>query len=138
MEDMVKAARTLDQNWHMFAGPQRSGQCHNIRVVEGQPIEEINAFQNKSKKQGKLSPEERKCRIDNNLCLYCGKAGHQACECQAPLNKFPKPPIRHIETIPEEDKQVDKPDAEINVLDSNQFALLATIDSEEMNVSSDF
>jgi hypothetical protein len=81
IEDMVKAARTLDQNWHMFAGPQRSGQCCNIRAVEGQPTEEINAFQNKSKKQGKLSPEERKCHIDNNLCLYCEKPRHRATEC---------------------------------------------------------
>ena len=28
-----------------------------------------------------LTPEERKRRYDNNLCLYCGKAGHRAGDC---------------------------------------------------------
>jgi hypothetical protein len=81
IEDMVKAARTLDYNWHMFAGPQRSSQCCNIRAVKGQPTKEINTFQNKLKKWGKLSPEERKHCIDNNLCLYCRKTGHKVAEC---------------------------------------------------------
>ena len=32
-------------------------------------------------KDGKLTPEERKCRLDNNLCLFCGGAGHTARDC---------------------------------------------------------
>ena len=28
-----------------------------------------------------LTPEERKRRYDNNLCLYCGKSGHRAGDC---------------------------------------------------------
>jgi len=28
-----------------------------------------------------LTPDERKRRYDNNLCLYCGKAGHRAGDC---------------------------------------------------------
>src|ERR1700730_8786821 len=30
---------------------------------------------------GKLTPEERQQRFDNNLCLFCGAAGHKANEC---------------------------------------------------------
>src|ERR1700719_2987322 len=30
---------------------------------------------------GKLTPEERQWRFDNNLCLFCGAAGHKANEC---------------------------------------------------------
>jgi hypothetical protein len=79
MADLVKAARDLDKNWCMFAGPPRSGQCcPGIRALDKKPQLEINAFQGKPKKQGKLTPEERKYRMDNNLCLYCGKPSHKA------------------------------------------------------------
>ena len=33
--------------------------------------------------KGKLSPEEYKGRVDNNLCLYCGKGGHCIGKCPA-------------------------------------------------------
>jgi hypothetical protein len=32
-------------------------------------------------KDGKLTPEERQRRVDNNLCMFCGKSGHVAREC---------------------------------------------------------
>jgi hypothetical protein len=30
-----------------------------------------------------LSPEEKKRRLDNNLCLYCGEPGHRIAQCTA-------------------------------------------------------
>jgi hypothetical protein len=30
---------------------------------------------------GPLSPEERKRRLENDLCLYCGRAGHRKADC---------------------------------------------------------
>jgi len=139
MTVLVKATRDLDKNWHMFVGPPRSGPwCPGIRALDNKPNLEINAFQGKPRRQGKLTPEERKHRMDNNLCLYCGKPGHKAQDCRAPLNWFPKAPIWRIDTIPEEDKSIKKPDTEINVLDLNQFALLALLNPDEMNHSPDF
>jgi hypothetical protein len=139
MADLVKAARDLDKNWRMFAGPIRSrSRCPNIRALDDKPNTEINAFQGKPKKRGKLTPAERKHHMDNNLCLYCGKPRHKAQDCQAPPNRFPKAPIRRIDTILEEDKPIEKPDAKINVLDSNQFTLLASLNPDEMNISPDF
>ena len=32
-------------------------------------------------KDGKLTPTERKRRLDNKLCLFCGAAGHMARDC---------------------------------------------------------
>ena len=32
-------------------------------------------------KDGKLTPQERQCCMDNSLCLFCGKTGHIAKEC---------------------------------------------------------
>jgi hypothetical protein len=31
--------------------------------------------------RGPLSPEERKRRVENDLCLYCGRAGHRKASC---------------------------------------------------------
>jgi hypothetical protein len=136
---LVKATRDLDKNWHMFAGPPRSGpRCPGIRALDDKLNLEINAFQGKPKKRGKLTLEERKHRMDNNLCLYCGKLRHKAQDCRALLNQFPKAPIRRMDTILEEDKLTEKPDAEINVLNLNQFALLALLNPNEMNLSLDF
>ena len=32
-------------------------------------------------RRGPISQVERQRRMDNNLCLYCGKAGHRRLEC---------------------------------------------------------
>ena len=40
-----------------------------------------SSFQSKLGKDGRLTPEERKRRFDNNLCLICGKGGHRAADC---------------------------------------------------------
>jgi hypothetical protein len=32
-------------------------------------------------KDSKLTQQERQYLQDNNLCLFCGQAGHQVCEC---------------------------------------------------------
>jgi Retrotransposon gag protein len=78
MTDLVEAARGLDKNWCMFAGPSRTGTCClTIKAVDSMPNPEINAFKGKSKKQGKLTIEECKHHMDNNLCLYCEKPGHK-------------------------------------------------------------
>jgi hypothetical protein len=48
MTTLVQAARDLDKNWRMFAGPQRSGPRRlSIRALDDKPNTEINAFQGK-------------------------------------------------------------------------------------------
>jgi hypothetical protein len=39
---------------------------------------------------GKLKPEERQRRMDNNLCLRCGKPGHKVSECPVVAKAKPK------------------------------------------------
>jgi hypothetical protein len=39
---------------------------------------------------GKLKPEERQRRIDNNLCLRCGQKGHTVNDCPIPGKPKPK------------------------------------------------
>jgi len=44
-----------------------------------------NPLANKLGKNGKLTGDERECRIKEGLCLYCGKYGHVAQDCSKAL-----------------------------------------------------
>ena len=119
LADLVSKARELDDNWRTFAaplgssrrpsGPRRNSNARVCEVVTEET--EVNATQGRAtpRRKGKLTPAERKHRMDNNLCLYCGKEGHKAIECTAPPNKRPgnsRPgsKLRQVETVPEEDE----------------------------------
>ena len=41
-----------------------------------------------ARKRGPLTPEEKQHRLINNLCLYCGGAGHQAVNCPSKPKTF--------------------------------------------------
>lgn len=48
-------------------------------------------------KDGKLTSEERKRRLDNNLCLFCGNAGHKVNECRKKAASAAKATARKAE-----------------------------------------
>src|SRR5579863_5051832 len=93
LDAMVQKARDFDRNWRIYAGPakpRRGNRVQEIRAENAQIDAEINAStrgrtptKTSNKKRGPLSQEERKRRMDNNLCLYCGKEGHVAKNCRA-------------------------------------------------------
>jgi len=105
---LVEKAREFNKNWRTFAGPTRGFQRRNPRIQEiSEEESEINAFPRPSpfgqnqgqgcgrgRGCGRLTPEERKRRIDNHLCLYCGIAGHIAANCTALPNTRPGPNFR--------------------------------------------
>ena len=41
----------------------------------------LNPLADKLGKDGKLTPQERQCRFDNKLCMFCGGTGHTAKDC---------------------------------------------------------
>lgn len=45
-------------------------------------------------KDGKLTPQERQRRFDNNLCMFCGGVGHTARDCQKPGSSASKAKAR--------------------------------------------
>jgi hypothetical protein len=93
---------------------------------------EINATQSKGKfqKQGHLTFAERKHHMENNLCLYCGKAGHKAIECNAPPNKQPGTKLCQVDMIPEEEISDTNPldKSGVNQMSTNQYAPLMDTD----------
>jgi len=60
------------------------------------PENKPNLIANLLGPDGKLTPEEHKCRLDNKLCLHCGKLGHMVSDCPQCL----KPKVKaHAATV---------------------------------------
>jgi hypothetical protein len=49
-------------------------------------------------KDGKLTPQERQRRFDNNLCMFCGGAGHTARDCTKSTSSASKAKARSAQT----------------------------------------
>ena len=57
-------------------------------VSKGKALENLKPgpdLTGKLGKDGKLTPQEHQCRMDNSLCLFCGKTGHIAKACLKPM-----------------------------------------------------
>jgi len=157
---LVEKAREFDKNWRTFASPTRGFQRQNPCIWEiSEEESEINAFprpspfgQNQGQGRrhsrgcghgrGRLTLEECKCRIDNNLCLYCGIPGHIAINCTALPNSQPgssfqpqssRLSVRQIDSIPEEgmEKLSLEEESEINIASINQFEPLVKLNLDE-------
>ena len=151
LDALVEKARDLDRNWRIYATPlskqsdwtthcNTNARVHKISEEEA-PNVEINATQNRGKfqRKGRLTPVECKHRMDNNLCLYCGKPGHRAITCTEPPNKCPGTKLCQVETISEEGiNNIDLlEESRVNQLSTNYYApLMGTEDSEDTLMSS--
>ena len=65
------------------ASPAESSSSNN------KPAAKANSIADVLGPDGKLKPEERQRRLDNKLCLRCGKTGHVASDCN-PSKPKPK------------------------------------------------
>jgi len=149
LPDLVDKARDLDRSFRMFAprsytpstggGRGRGHFTPQIQAIEEEePTAEINAtcgrgqFQGRSRgtsfRQGKLSPEERERRFREKLCMYCGKPGHVATNCN--LGKRPGTLLCQMDSIPEDnmDKMSIHDNVEANQLSTNRFMPIADMD----------
>ena len=108
---LIEKAREINNNWRTFANPGGQGrrssnfrQSNNPKVWEViNEDAEVNATRGRTtppKRHGHLTPGERQHRIDNNLCLYCGKPGHKAIECTAVTIRTPEGPYFYFLSRP--------------------------------------
>src|SRR5579863_9829114 len=99
---LVEKARDFNTSWRMFARPKTGRGPWNPQVqeIKGEdapsPNPDINTVGKRPpfKKQGCLSPQERKHCMDKNLYLYCGEASHKAINCTKPPNCHPGGSLR--------------------------------------------
>jgi len=148
LPDLVDKARDLDRSFRMFApqtytpstgGRGRGRFTPRIRAIkEEEPTTEINATHGRGQirghgcgtlfRQGKLSLEEREHRFKEKLCMYCGKPGHIATNCN--LGKRPGTSLCQMDSTPEQDmdKMSIHDNVEANKLSTNCFAPIADMD----------
>jgi len=123
----------------MGGGCGRGRFTPQIRAIEEEePTAEINStrghgqFRGRSCgtsfHQGKLPPEERERRFREKLCMYCGKPGHIATNCN--LGKRPRTSLRQMDSIPEDnmDKMSIHDNVEANQLSTNRFVPITDMD----------
>ena len=152
LTDLVDKARDLDRSFHMFIPWSYSSSCGHghghftswIQELTGEetPTAEINATWGwettcghgcRSFKQERLSPEERKHHFKEKLCMYYGKPGHIALNCN--LGKHLGLSLCQMDTIPEDkiDKLSIYNHTQVNRLTNNSFLVL-DMDVNEMNI----
>jgi hypothetical protein len=66
-----------------------------------------NPLSDKLGKDGKLTPQERQRRFDNNLCMFCGGTGHTASNCSKSSSSASKAKGRAAQTSDTSKKESD-------------------------------
>jgi hypothetical protein len=63
---------------------------------------DVDAIGRRTHLKKKLTPEERKLRFENNLCLYCGSPGHRLVACPVKANSVSANTIQIKQDFPNE------------------------------------
>jgi len=127
-------------------GRGRSRFTPRIRTMEEEdPTAEINVtrgrgqFRGRSRetsfRRGKLSPEERERCFREKLCMYCGKPGHVATNCN--LGKSPGTSLRQMDSIPDQDmdKMSIHDNVEANKLSTNYSTPIVDINAPTIDMT---
>jgi hypothetical protein len=78
------------------SGSGNSNNNNNNKNDKSKPT--TNPLTDKLGKDGKLTPQERQRRFDNNLCMFCGGAGHTANNCSKSTSSASKSKARAATT----------------------------------------
>src|SRR5271169_4310762 len=88
LEEMRTVAHSIDaRHWERAHEKSRSNpdktntSSNNNGNKNEKPKSSANPLTDKLGKDGKLTPQERQRRFDNNLCMFCGGLGHTANAC---------------------------------------------------------
>jgi len=130
LDSLVEKVREFDCNWQIYGEPNptrgqgpsrgnwRSNRNPRIQEIKDDTKIEIATTHPRcgtSKKQGKLTPQERKHQMDSNLCLYCGTAGHIAAKCPISKHPYMGSSVRQLRTTPEGDTSIESQLEDLNI-----------------------
>src|SRR6266581_1474818 len=132
LDDLVEKVQEFDRNWQIYGEPTghptrgqgpsrgnwRSNRNPHIQEIKDDAEIKIAAThpqRGSTRKRGKLTPQEQKRRMDNNLCLYCGTAGHIAAKCPISKRPYMGSPLRQLGTTPEGDPSIENQLEDLNI-----------------------
>jgi len=132
LDTLVEKAQEFDQNWQIFGRPVgtstrgcgsfqgnwKRNQNPCIQEIKEETKIEIAMTQphhGTSKKQGKLTDQEQRCRRANNLCLYCGTARHIAVNCPVSKRPYMGSSVRQLGTTPESETSIESQLKDLNI-----------------------
>jgi len=132
LDALVEKAWEFDKNWQIFGHPSgmssrgqgssrgnwRGNQNPQIQEIKEDTKIEITATQSKrgtSRRRGKLTEVERNRRRANNLCLYCGTAGHIAINCPISQRPYKGNAVRQLGTTPEGEPSIESQLEDLNI-----------------------
>jgi len=132
LDALVEKAWEFDKNWQIFGCPfgtsprgcgssrgnWRGNQNPRIQEIKEDTEIEIAVTQSKRgtpQKRGKLTEQERRCRRANNLCLYCGTAGHIAINCPISRRPYKGNSVRQLGTTPEGEPLIESQLEDLNI-----------------------
>jgi len=141
LDDLVEKVQEFDCNWQIYGestgyptrgqGPSQGNWCgnRNPRIQEIKDDAEIEIAtthprHGSTKKRGKITPQERKRRMDNNLCLYCGMAGHIAAKCPISQCPYTGSSVRQLGTTPEGEPSIESQLEDLNINSVTPFNVI--------------
>jgi len=147
LDTLVEKAQEFDYNWQIFGGSSgistrgcgsswgnwHGNQNPHIQKIKDDAKIEIAATQQQhgsTKKQGKLTLQERQRRRANNLCLYCGTVGHIATNCLVFQCPYMGSSVRQLRTTPEGEPSIE---SQLENLNINSVMLFNVIDKMIVN-----
>ena len=141
LDALVEKAREFDKNWQIFGRPSgtssrgrgssrgnwRGHQNPRIQEIKEDTEVEIAATQSKRgapRKRGKLTEAERNRRRTNNLCLYCGTAGHIAINCPISRCPYRGNSVCQLGTTPEGETSIESQLEDLNINAATPFDVI--------------
>jgi len=131
LDTLVEKAREFEHNWQIFGGSTgtsrgrgssrgnwRSNQHPQIQEIKDEDTIEVATTQQrrgKGQKRGKLTQQERQCRMANQLCLYCGTGGHIAAKCPISKRPYMGSSVRQLGTTPEGEPLIESQLKDLNI-----------------------
>ena len=141
LDALIEKAREFDRNWEIFGRPTgtstrgrgssrgnwRGNQNPRIQEIKEETEIEIAATHPRrrtSKKHSKLTEQERRCRRANNLCLYCGTAGHIAINCPISKHPYTGSSVRQLGMTPEGETSIESQLEDLNINAVTPFSVI--------------
>ena len=106
----ASGSNSNNSNNNSNKGKQKDNSNSNNKGKPASSSGTSSSISDKLGKDGKLTPQERQRRFDNNLCLFCGGSGHSAKDCPKSTSSASKAKARSAQAKDKDSAESSKKD----------------------------